>query len=96
MRAKLSIEMTGVRGTLIFEGGTAEVGKQLRKLLDLLAPVGAEGNEPQASAPPSPAGSVPTEGNEARTEDKGQPQHEDTSTQWRAFFKWGGGSASFI
>jgi hypothetical protein len=79
MRAKLSIEMTGVRGTLIFEGGTAEVGKQLRKLLDLLAPVGAEGNEPQASAPPSPAASVPTEGNEARTEDKGQSQHEDTS-----------------
>jgi hypothetical protein len=79
MRAKLSIETTGVRGTLIFEGESAEVGKQLRKLIDLLAPVGAEGGEPQAPAPPAPASSVPTEGNEAGAGDKGQPQHEDTS-----------------
>jgi hypothetical protein len=79
MRAKLSIETTGVRGTLIFEGETAEVGKQLRKLLDLLAPVGAEGGEPQSPTPTSPAASAPTEGNEARGGDKGQPLHEDTS-----------------
>jgi CRISPR/Cas system-associated exonuclease Cas4 (RecB family) len=68
MRAKLSIETTGVRGTLIFEGETAEVGKQLRKLIDLLAPVGAEGGEPQAPAPTSPASSAPTEGDGAGAE----------------------------
>jgi hypothetical protein len=79
MRAKLSIETTGVRGTLIFEGETAEVGKQLRKLIDLLAPVGAEGVEPLPPAPPPPVSSVPTEENEARGAGKGLPQHEDTS-----------------
>jgi hypothetical protein len=78
MRAKLSIETTGVRGTLIFEGETAEVGKQLRKLIDLLAPVGAGGSEPQAPALPPPTSSVSTEGNDAGTEDKAQPQHEGT------------------
>jgi CRISPR/Cas system-associated exonuclease Cas4 (RecB family) len=78
MRAKLSIETTGVRGTLIFEGESAEVGKQLRQLIDLLAPVGAEGSNPPPSAPTSSAASAPTEGNEAGAGDECQPQHEAT------------------
>jgi hypothetical protein len=53
MRAKLSIETTGVRGTLIFEGEAAQVGKQLRQLIDLLAPVEAGGGEAPSPTPPS-------------------------------------------
>ena len=49
MRAKLSIETTGVCGTLIFEGEAAQVSKQLRQLIDLFAPV--EAGLPQPPAP---------------------------------------------
>jgi len=64
MRAKLSIETTGVRGTLLFEGEAAQVGKQLRQLIDLFAPVEAGGGEalPPASTPTD--SSVPTEESE--------------------------------
>jgi hypothetical protein len=51
MRAKLSIEATGVRGTLIFEGETPEVGKQLRQIVDILVPVGAGEAQPPAPEP---------------------------------------------
>jgi CRISPR/Cas system-associated exonuclease Cas4 (RecB family) len=51
MRAKLSIEAPGVRGALIFEGETPEVGKQLRQVVELLVPVGAGAAQPSAPAP---------------------------------------------
>jgi len=54
MRVKLSIEAPGVRGALIFEGETPEVGKQLRQVVELLVPVGAG-----AAQPPAPVPNVP-------------------------------------
>jgi CRISPR/Cas system-associated exonuclease Cas4 (RecB family) len=51
MRAKLSIEAPGVRGALIFEGETPEVGKQLRQVVELLVPDGAETAQPPAPVP---------------------------------------------
>ena len=48
MRVKLSIEAPGVRGALIFEGETPEVGKQLRQVVELLVPVGAGAVQPPA------------------------------------------------
>jgi len=58
MRAKLSIEAPGVRGALIFEGETPEVGKQLRQVVELLVPVGAGAAQP--SAPTPTVAEVPT------------------------------------
>jgi len=58
MRAKLSIEAPGVRGTLIFEGETPDVGKQLRQVVELLVPVGAGAAQP--SAPEPTVAEVPT------------------------------------
>jgi len=48
MRVKLSIEVHGVRGALIFEGETPDVGKQLRQVVELLVPVGAGTAQPPA------------------------------------------------
>jgi len=48
MRAKLSIEAPGVRGALIFEGETPDVGKQLRQVVELLVPEGAGAAQPPA------------------------------------------------
>jgi CRISPR/Cas system-associated exonuclease Cas4 (RecB family) len=48
MRVKLSIEAPGVRGALIFEGETPEVGKQLRQVVELLVPAGAGAAQPPA------------------------------------------------
>jgi hypothetical protein len=75
MRAKLSIETTGVRGTLIFEGEAAQVGKQLRQLIDLLAPVETGGGEAPSPAPIVP--SAPTEESEKRRDSADQSQPEE-------------------
>jgi CRISPR/Cas system-associated exonuclease Cas4 (RecB family) len=75
MRAKLSIETTGVRGTLIFEGEAAQVGRQLRQLIDLLAPVEAGGGEAPPSAPPPAVPSAPAE--ESEKGEESQPSHEE-------------------
>jgi len=48
MRVKLSIEAPGVRGALIFEGETPDVGKQLRQVVELLVPEGAGAAQPPA------------------------------------------------
>jgi CRISPR/Cas system-associated exonuclease Cas4 (RecB family) len=48
MRVKLSIEAPGVRGALIFEGETPEVGKQLRQVVELLVPERAGAVQPPA------------------------------------------------
>jgi CRISPR/Cas system-associated exonuclease Cas4 (RecB family) len=48
MRVKLSIEAPGVRGALIFEGETPDVGKQLRQVVELLVPAGAGADQPPA------------------------------------------------
>jgi CRISPR/Cas system-associated exonuclease Cas4 (RecB family) len=77
MRAKLSIETTGVRGTLIFEGEVAEVGKQLRQLIDLFAPVGTGGSEEQSPVPTTPAHTASAEESESNAGDKPPPLHED-------------------
>jgi CRISPR/Cas system-associated exonuclease Cas4 (RecB family) len=77
MRAKLSIETTGVRGTLIFEGEVAKVGKQLRQLIDLFAPEGAGGSEEQSPAPITPAHTASTEESESNAGSTLQPLHED-------------------
>jgi CRISPR/Cas system-associated exonuclease Cas4 (RecB family) len=75
MRAKLSIETTGVRGTLIFEGEAVQVGKQLRQLIDLLAPVATGGGESPSPAPI--ALSAPTEESEKRRDNADQSQSEE-------------------
>jgi CRISPR/Cas system-associated exonuclease Cas4 (RecB family) len=75
MRAKLSIETTGVRGILIFEGEAAQVGKQLRQLIDLLAPVETGGGEAPSPAPI--ALSTPTEESEKRRDSDDQSQPEE-------------------
>jgi CRISPR/Cas system-associated exonuclease Cas4 (RecB family) len=75
MRAKLSIETTGVRGTLIFEGEAAQVGKQLRQLIDLLAPVEAGGGEAPSPTPPPAVPSAPAE--ESEKGEESQPSHEE-------------------
>ena len=49
MRVKLSIEAPGVRGALIFEGETPDVGKQLRQFVELFLPV-----EAVTAQPPTP------------------------------------------
>jgi CRISPR/Cas system-associated exonuclease Cas4 (RecB family) len=49
MRVKLSIEASGVRGALIFEGETPDVGKQLRQVVELFLPV-----EAVTAQPPTP------------------------------------------
>jgi CRISPR/Cas system-associated exonuclease Cas4 (RecB family) len=77
MRAKLSIETTGVRGILIFEGELAEVGKQLRQVIDLFAPMGAVGNEEPATAPTTLASTVPTQENKVEASGNGHLQHKD-------------------
>jgi hypothetical protein len=101
MRAKLSIETTGVRGTLIFEGEAAQVGKQLRQLIDLLAPVEAGGGEAPSPTPPPAVPSAPAE--ESEKGEESQPSHEEKplngvqhpdargfriflSALWRCFF----------
>jgi CRISPR/Cas system-associated exonuclease Cas4 (RecB family) len=75
MRAKLSIETTGVRGTLIFEGEAAQVGKQLRQLIDLLAPVEAGSGEAPSPTPPPAVPSAPAE--ESERGEESQPSHEE-------------------
>ena len=77
MRAKLSIETTGVRGTLIFEGETVQVGKQLRQLIDLFAPVEAGAGEASSPASTPLAPSVPIEESEKKTGGEGQPSHDE-------------------
>jgi CRISPR/Cas system-associated exonuclease Cas4 (RecB family) len=77
MRAKLSIEATGVRGTLIFEGETVQVGKQLRQLIDLFAPVEAGAGEAPAPASTPAAPSVPIEESEKRGGSDSQSQPEE-------------------
>ncbi len=62
MRAKLSIETAGVRGVLVFEGESPEVGKQLRQVIDLFMPTVAGSGEAE---PPAPA---PTEASAAIAE----------------------------
>jgi len=74
MRAKLSIEATGVRGTLIFEGEAAQVSKQLRQLIDLLAPVEAGSGE---EVPPTPPSAIPSASNEeSEKREGGEPQSQ--------------------
>jgi CRISPR/Cas system-associated exonuclease Cas4 (RecB family) len=75
MRAKLSIETTGVRGTLIFEGEAAQVGKQLRQLIDLLAPVEAGGGEAPSPTTPPAVPSAPAE--ESEKGEESPPSHEE-------------------
>jgi CRISPR/Cas system-associated exonuclease Cas4 (RecB family) len=77
MRAKLSIEMTGVRGTLFFEGKAAEVGWQLRQLIDLLVPVGTGGSETQSPTTTFSTSSTSIEGDKAGDEGKSPSQHKD-------------------
>lgn len=63
MRVKLSIEATGVRGALVFEGEASEVGNQLRAVVELLVPAGAPAGEGagagQSPAPEAPASEAP-------------------------------------
>jgi CRISPR/Cas system-associated exonuclease Cas4 (RecB family) len=85
MRAKLSIEAPGVRGALIFEGETPDVGKQLRQVVELLVPVGAG-----AAQPPAPVqaeadaqkvdAAVASEAKEAAPAAKPAPAHLSFST----------------
>jgi CRISPR/Cas system-associated exonuclease Cas4 (RecB family) len=77
MRAKLSIETTGVRGTLLFEGEAAQVGKQLRQLIDLFAPVEAGGGESPSPASTPAAPPAPTEESEKGRSGDGQSQPEE-------------------
>ena len=51
MRAKLSIETTGVRGALIFKGETPDVVKHLRQFVELFVPVEAGTAQPPTLAP---------------------------------------------
>jgi CRISPR/Cas system-associated exonuclease Cas4 (RecB family) len=77
MRAKLSIETAGMRGTLIFEGEVAQVGKQLRQLIDLFAPVEAGGGESPSPASTPAAPPAPTEESEKGKSGDGQSQPEE-------------------
>jgi CRISPR/Cas system-associated exonuclease Cas4 (RecB family) len=77
MRAKLSIETTGVRGTLIFEGEVTEVGNQLRQVIDFFAPMGAVGGEEPTTTPNTPNSTVPTQENKVDASGTGHPQPED-------------------
>ena len=77
MRAKLSIETTGVCGTLIFEGEASQVSKQLRQLIDLFAPVEAGAGKAPALASPPAVPSAPIEESEKKTGGNGQPSHEE-------------------
>jgi len=69
MRVKLSIEAPGVRGALIFEGETPEVGKQLRQVVELLVPVGAG-----AAQSPAP---VRAESDAKKAEDAVASEHKE-------------------
>jgi hypothetical protein len=71
MRVKLSIEAPGVRGALIFEGETPDVGKQLRQVVELLVPVGAETTQPPA--PVQPEADAQKAENAIAAEPKGAP-----------------------
>jgi CRISPR/Cas system-associated exonuclease Cas4 (RecB family) len=64
MRAKLSIEAPGVRGVLVFEGETPEVGRQLRQVVELLVPVGGAVSQPP-TAPPTEDGASETKNADA-------------------------------
>jgi hypothetical protein len=85
MRVKLSIEASGVRGALIFEGETPDVGKQLRQVVELLVPVGAGTAQPPAPVQAEPdaqkvedAGAA--EVKEAPPAAKAAPEHLSFST----------------
>jgi len=85
MRVKLSIEAPGVRGALIFEGETPDVGKQLRQVVELLVPVGAGAAQPPAPVQAEPdaqkvedAGAA--EAKEAPPAAKAAPEHLSFST----------------
>jgi len=85
MRVKLSIEASGVRGALIFEGEMPDVGKQLRQVIELLVPVG-----PAATQPPAPVeaesdaqkvgDAAASEAKEAPLATKAEPVHLSFST----------------
>jgi len=77
MRAKLSIETTGVRGTLLFEGEAAQVGKQLRQLIDLFTPVEAGGGKVPSPAAPPTAPSAPAEESKTDVGVDTQPSHDE-------------------
>jgi CRISPR/Cas system-associated exonuclease Cas4 (RecB family) len=66
-----------VRGTLIFEGEAAQVGKQLRQLIDLFAPVEAGGGESPSPASTPAAPPAPTEESEKGKSGDGQSQPEE-------------------
>jgi CRISPR/Cas system-associated exonuclease Cas4 (RecB family) len=74
MRVKLSIEASGVRGALIFEGETPEVGKQLRQVVELLVPVGAGTDQPPAKAQGKKAPAVSEEAPNAAKAEAAPPQ----------------------
>jgi len=85
MRVKLSIEAPGVRGALIFEGETPDVGKQLRQVVELLVPVGAGAAQPpapvQAEADAQKAeDAIASEAKEAPPAAKVAPAHLSFST----------------
>jgi len=85
MRVKLSIEAPGVRGALIFEGETPDVGKQLRQVVELLVPVEAGAAQPpasvQAEADAKKAeAAVASEPKEAPPAAKVEPAHLSFST----------------
>jgi len=72
MRVKLSIEAPGVRGALIFEGETPDVGKQLRQVVELLVPVGADAKKAEDA--------VAAETKESPPAAKPEPAHLSFST----------------
>ena len=85
MRVKLSIEAPGVRGALIFEGETPDVGKQLRQVIELLVPVGAWAAQPPApeqaeSDAQNVEDAVASEAKETSPATKVEPAHLSFST----------------